>query len=152
MATRECKILYINTAFAACLSTLLYWFPSQLLDHRCDATMATGGLVVGQHVSSLYTFQLIVDVTLGIEVPRTLDIPPRVWPLMCSTYSTVSLVIRGQDGRFLRRKAEVEFAFLHTLSMWWFQLRLLVIVTPKYLIISRYELLPTFKRYVLYSA
>lgn len=41
-------------------------------------------------------------------------------------------MLLGQDKRFLRKNAEL-FAFLLTLSIWWFHDRLLEMLTPRYL-------------------
>ena len=45
----------------------------------------------------------------------------------------VSFVLGGQGEMFRRRNDNVELAFLVLVSMWGFQLRVGVIVTPRYL-------------------
>ena len=50
-----------------------------------------------------------------------------------SVWQQMALVSRGHWWMFRRRKADVEFAFLVTLLMWWFHFKVLRMFTPRYL-------------------
>ncbi|KAH3870968.1 hypothetical protein DPMN_034162 [Dreissena polymorpha] len=57
------------------------------------------------------------------------------WGLTSDVYA-FALMSVGQVARFLRRKADVEFAFLAVMSIWLFHVSLLSMVTPRYLALS----------------
>lgn len=113
MVTREFKILKHYHCFCF-LYVLLECLPSQLLGHGCGTT--------GNRLSHILQ-QTLHQMLLWVQRSHALQAYPTV------EVQQISLICLGggESGIFQGRKAVAVLAFLHTWSMWWFQMGLVMV-------------------------